>query len=69
MVPTPCYSILYNTYYIFAEKETKTKQLTFADSDDDDDDDGNIFSVEKKAEIAEDKKKERKTSETKVTII
>ncbi|XP_035435752.2 protein KRI1 homolog [Spodoptera frugiperda] len=47
------------------EKETKTKQLTFADSDDDDDDDGNIFSVEKKAEIAEDNKKERKTSETK----
>ncbi|XP_022816220.1 protein KRI1 homolog [Spodoptera litura] len=49
------------------EKETKTKQLTFADSDDDDDDDddGNIFSVEKKAEVVEDNKKERKTSETK----
>ncbi|KAJ8717566.1 hypothetical protein PYW07_005496 [Mythimna separata] len=47
------------------EKETKTKQLTFADSDDEDDDDGNIFSIEKKAEIVEDTKKERKTSETK----
>ncbi|KAJ8716945.1 hypothetical protein PYW08_005344 [Mythimna loreyi] len=47
------------------EKGTKTKQLTFADSDDEDDDDGNIFSIEKKAEIVEDTKKERKTSETK----
>lgn len=47
------------------EKEVKTKQLTFADSDEEDDDDGNIFSIEKKAEIVEDTKKERKTSETK----
>ncbi|XP_026739107.1 protein KRI1 homolog isoform X2 [Trichoplusia ni] len=44
-------------------EKPKTKQLTFADSDDDDDD-GNIFSIEKKAEITEDKK-QRKTSETK----
>lgn len=48
------------------EKEIKAKTLTFADSDDDDDDNnGNIFSIEKKAEIVEDEKKSRKTSETK----
>ena len=54
---------------IISEKETKTKQLTFADSDEEDDDDGNIFSIEKKAEIVEDTKKERKTSETKVCVV
>lgn len=48
------------------EKESKPKQLTFADSDEDDDDDGNIFSIEKKAEV-EEPKKERKTSESKET--
>ncbi|XP_075981322.1 protein KRI1 homolog [Anticarsia gemmatalis] len=47
------------------EKETKTKTLTFADSDDDDDNEGNIFAIEKKAEIVDNSKKQRKTSETK----
>ncbi|CAG5019979.1 unnamed protein product [Parnassius apollo] len=38
------------------EKESNTNKVVFADSDsDDDDDDGNIFSIEKKAEIDEEK--------------
>lgn len=58
-----CLQINIKSIYV-SEEKPKTKQLTFADSDDDDDD-GNIFSIEKKAEITEDKK-QRKTSETKV---
>ncbi|CAB3244382.1 unnamed protein product [Arctia plantaginis] len=51
------------------EKEDKPKSLTFADSDDDDEDDGNIFSIEKKAEIVDNSQKQRKTSETKEGVI
>lgn len=35
---------------MFIEKEPETKKLTFGESDDDEDD-GNIFSIEKKADI------------------
>ncbi|XP_060805557.1 protein KRI1 homolog [Amyelois transitella] len=50
---------IYDTNYKFfddekeeqAEKESKPKGLTFDDSDDEDDDGGNIFSIEKKADV------------------
>ncbi|KAH9639028.1 hypothetical protein HF086_003559 [Spodoptera exigua] len=54
---------IYDPKFKFFEDNQKKEPGIY--HNDDDDDDGNIFSVEKKAEIAEDKKKERKTSETK----
>lgn len=60
------YWILTIEYFSFSAKEEKKKTLTFADSDDDDDD-GNIFSIEKKAEIADDKEPvQKKTSSGKL---
>ncbi|KOB73047.1 Protein KRI1-like protein [Operophtera brumata] len=46
-------------------KEAKEKTLTFADSDEDDDaDDGNIFSIEKKADLDNEQKSVAKQTET-----
>ncbi|XP_068620126.1 protein KRI1 homolog [Battus philenor] len=47
-------------------KEENTKKVVFADSDeDDDDDDGNIFSIEKKAEVNEEKQDVKKDDKLK----
>ncbi|XP_053614800.1 protein KRI1 homolog [Plodia interpunctella] len=48
------------------EKESKAKTLTFDDSDGDDDDDGNIFSIEKKAEVDDDNAKKENKKEGKL---
>lgn len=46
--------------YLISEKEDNMKKVVFTDSDDDDDDDdsGNIFSIEKKAEVEEKQEQE-----------
>lgn len=50
---------------LFLVKKAKEKTLIFADSDDDDDDnDGNIFSIEKKADLDEQESVAKQTETT-----
>ncbi|KPJ07523.1 Protein KRI1-like [Papilio machaon] len=48
------------------EKDDKKKKVVFTDSDDDDDDSGNIFSIEKKAEVDEEKQEQERNKDGKL---